>query len=299
MTSSRTDGHSATVGSSTPSPTDVFVPSIVASDVDGTLLDSQHQLSPRTYRVIQEMDRRGVPFVLCTGRPLRWLPQVVQQLPVKPYCVCANGAIIYDAYHDEVLHQTSLSPSVVQEVMTAVRSAIPGACVAVERLVEKHYIASSSPATQHRSPCVADERCPYDWGPAVELVSHEALLSRPAIKLLIRHETYDSATLAEQVLHTVGHMVSLTYSVSNGLVECAHPAASKGEALCRILDHFDLSEQGLLAFGDMPNDGDMLRLARWGVAVENAHPQVKESADEVTASNDDEGVAQVLERYFP
>jgi hydroxymethylpyrimidine pyrophosphatase-like HAD family hydrolase len=93
----------------------------------------------------------------------------------------------------------------------------------------------------------------------------------------------------------VGHRAELAYSGGGGLAELLAPGVSKASALARWCAHQGIDAADVWAFGDMPNDLPMLRWAGRGHAVANAHPEVLATADAVVASNDDDGVARVLE----
>src|SRR4051794_3485751 len=91
---------------------DMFVPGLVASDLDGTLLDSEHRVSARTLAALAALRRRGVPLVLVTGRPRRWLTPVLEQTgPVGPV-VCANGSLVVDERNEHVLAEWPIPANV-------------------------------------------------------------------------------------------------------------------------------------------------------------------------------------------
>lgn len=124
------------------------------------------------------------------------------------------------------------------------------------------------------------------------------LLSEPAIKLLIRRTGATSAEMVDALAPHLNGQGDLTYSTDNGLVEVVPHGISKATGVAAIgaLDGIDAGR--VLTFGDMPNDIAMLTWAGHGVAMGNAHPEVKAAADEVTATNRDNGLAVVLERLF-
>ena len=99
----------------------------------------------------------------------------------------------------------------------------------------------------------------------------------------------------------VGHVdgrVDVTYSTNNGLIEISAPGITKAFGLERAAARLGADVGTAIAFGDMPNDVSMLRLAGHGVAMGNAHPAAIAAADEVTATNSEDGVARVLERWW-
>jgi hypothetical protein len=127
----------------------------------------------------------------------------------------------------------------------------------------------------------------------------DALLSLPPVKLMLRHPYLTVADLAARAREQVGHLVEVTYSSSeDALLEISALGVSKASALAGVCAARGIAPEEVIAFGDMPNDLPMLAWAGRGVAVANAHPEVLAAADEITAANDDCGVAQVLERLL-
>jgi hydroxymethylpyrimidine pyrophosphatase-like HAD family hydrolase len=119
------------------------------------------------------------------------------------------------------------------------------------------------------------------------------------VKLLLRHADLMADELLQRARGLVGHLAELSHSNSaDSLLEIAAAGVSKASALTRVCAEHGIASADVVAFGDMPNDLPMLRWAGHAVAVANAHADLLAAADEVTASNDDAGVARVLERLF-
>jgi hydroxymethylpyrimidine pyrophosphatase-like HAD family hydrolase len=97
--------------------------------------------------------------------------------------------------------------------------------------------------------------------------------------------------------HLAGR-ADITYSTNNGLIELSAPGITKAAGLSVVAERLGVDAAAILAFGDMPNDVPMLRMAGHGVAMGNAHPEALAAADEITASNSEDGVARVLERWW-
>jgi hypothetical protein len=127
----------------------------------------------------------------------------------------------------------------------------------------------------------------------------ETLVEQPSLKLMLRHDRLTADVLLERAREVVGHLAELSHSNSaDGLLEIAAAGVSKASALTRVCAERGFGSEDVIAFGDMPNDLPMLEWAGHAVAVANAHPDLIAVADEVTTSNDDAGVARVLERLF-
>ena len=118
-------------------------PKMVATDVDGTLIDQYEQVTPRTRAAVTALVADGVPFVLATGRPPRWIDPVVDGLGYAPLCVCGNGAVIYDSASDRILHNSSLSVESLTALAELAERVLPGCGLAAERVGESAHDAAT------------------------------------------------------------------------------------------------------------------------------------------------------------
>ena len=269
-----------------------MLPSLIATDVDGTLLDENEEVTPRTRAAVRAAVAAGTQFVLATGRPPRWIAPVVDALGFAPMAVCANGAVVYDSATDRILSARTLSAEVLVELAEVATRIIPGAGLAVERVGRSAHDAAtpgflSSPGYEHA------------WlNPDNTEVSLEDVLSAPAVKLLIRKADARSSDMAAALAPHVGLQGDLTYSTNNGLIEVVPLGISKATGVDEVAAPLGIAAGDVVAFGDMPNDIPMLLWAGLGVAMGNAHPEAKAAADEVTTPNADDGLARVLERWW-
>ncbi|MBW0013926.1 HAD family hydrolase [Mycobacterium sp.] len=267
-------------------------PALIACDVDGTLFDENETITPRTRDAVRAAVADGAQFVVATGRPPRWIRPVVEALGFAPMAVCANGAVLYDPAHDRVISARTLDVDSLAELAELATRVIPGAGLAVERIGDRaHDTATpqfiSSPGYEHA------------WlNPDNTEVSIDDLLSAPAIKLLIRKSGARSDDMAAELAKHVGIEGDITYSTNNGLVEIVPLGISKASGVEALARPLGIASDEVVAFGDMPNDIPMLLWAGHGVAMANAHPAVQDAADEVTATNADDGVGRVLERWW-
>lgn len=269
-----------------------MLPALIASDVDGTLLDPDERVTRRTREAVAAAVAGGAHFVLATGRPPRWIPPVAEALGFAPTAVCANGAVIYDAATDRVISARTLPVDALAELAEITTRVVPGAGLAVERIGRSaHDTATpqfvSAPGYEHA------------WlNPDNTEVSQQDLLSTPAVKLLVRKPGMPSAELAAALTRHVGLLGDVTYSTNDGLIEISAIGISKAVGLQEVAGPLGISAEDVVAFGDMPNDIPMLLWAGHGVAMGNAHPETVAAANEVTAPNGDDGVARVLERWW-
>ncbi len=259
-------------------------PRLVASDLDGTLVRSDQNVSTRTRDVLARVEESGALFVMVTGRPPRWMAPVAEQTGHRGLAVCANGAIVYDLHTEQVVRAHRIAAVDALHVVESLRETVPGIGFAVEK----------GPDGFGREPSYVPR-----WDNGEVLVAPvEELVAGGVVKLLARVEGTGSDELLALARAVVGDRGECTHSSSDGLLEISAPGISKASGLASLADEWGIAAAEVVAFGDMPNDLPMLAWAGHSVGMANAHPEVRAAVDEVTGTNDEDGVAQVLERWF-
>ena len=259
-------------------------PRLVASDLDGTLVRSDLSVSDRTRAVLARVEQAGALFVMVTGRPPRWMAQVARDTGHAGLAVCANGALVYDLHTEQVVQDFRLDGATALSLVQELRAQVPDIAFAVEKGLdgfgrEATYVPR--------------------WDNGEVLVAPvEELVAPGVVKLLARVEGTPSDDLLSRAREVVGELAECTHSSGDGLVEISASGVSKASGLAVLAGQWGIRADDVIAFGDMPNDLPMLAWAGRSVAMGNAHADVLAAADEVTASNDDDGVARVLERWF-
>ena len=255
---------------------------LVASDLDGTLLRPDETVSERTRDAVAAARRAGITLVLVTGRPPRSLAPIAGRIGVGGIAICANGAVVWDLDAGTMVDVSPLAADLAAGLVRRLREAIPGVLFAVE--LEGGFGREAG------------------WTdgallPAPEALQADALelITGPLVKLLARHPTLPFAEVARRARAAVGEEAVATWAGTR-VVEISAKGVTKAWALERLCDRLGVARHEVLALGDMENDLAMLAWAGHSVAVANAQPDVLEAADEVTASNLDDGVALVLER---
>ena len=204
--------------------------------------------------------------------------------------VCANGALVYDLHTEQVVQSSLLDEQAAVEVAAALREALPDIAFAVER---------AGPRFGHEEPYL-----PRPGAPDHRPLPVEQLVSGGVVKLLARHRGLYSDALLAAAREAVGDRATLTHSSNDGLLEVSAAGTARRPGSPPSPRQHGVEAAQVVAFGDMPNDLPMLAWAGHAVAVANAHPEVLELADEVTARNDEDGVAAgpralVLTGYGP
>jgi Cof subfamily protein (haloacid dehalogenase superfamily) len=259
---------------------------MVATDLDGTIVRSDGTISTRTVKALLAAEKAGATIVLVTGRPPRWITTIAEQTDHHGIVICSNGAIVYDLHTEQILESTLIPVEIVAKVVDILSTALPDLGFAVENGFDVY-----------RSPAY---RGGWDLGGEFVLPVHdlEVVTSHAAAKLLASHPEIAADELLVIARGLVGDLVEPTHSNGRGLVEMGPLGVTKGTALAHLAAQRGVDRADVVAFGDMPNDLPMLAWAGLGYAMANAHPDVLAAVDLTTASNDDEGVAQVLERLF-
>lgn len=262
-------------------------PRLIATDLDGTLLRSDHTVSPRTIAALADAEAAGIDVFFVTGRPARWMGAVADHLAGHGMAILANGAAVYDLRKGELIEAFPLPEDDALAVALALRAAVPGTRFAVERA-----------DTFRREP----DYPPLEPDSAQRHAPVEELLSsgdgQPLLKLLAKHPTIDPDEFLAIALGVAGQHAEITRSSESALLEISGEGVSKATTLARCCAERGVTAAEVVAFGDMPNDLAMLDWAGTSYAVANAHPRVLAATTRHTTANDDDGVARVIERII-
>lgn len=261
-------------------------PLLVATDLDGTIVRSDGTVSERTVAAFARVEAAGARFVLVTGRPPRVMPDIAETFGHRGTAICANGALAYDLAtgKTEALH---LIPApVLSAAAAALRAAVPGIGIAVE------YPDGHAADTVFQA-------LDLSMNQSLNRVDDAALFRQPASKLLGRHFGYRCDDLLALAAPVIGGLVSVTHSNSRGLIEASALGVSKATVVAELAARYGIGPESVVAFGDMPNDLPLLTWAGTSCAVANAHPEVLAAATRVIGSNDEDGVAEYLEKLYP
>ncbi|GAA2876095.1 HAD family hydrolase [Streptosporangium fragile] len=261
-------------------------PRLVATDLDGTALRSDGTVSPRTAAAFSLVENAGATLVFVTGRPPRWMHTVAGAVRHRGLAICANGALVYDLHTERIVKSHLIPPDVLEEVVRRLREKVPELAFSVE------YEGGFAHESDFRlggwdSKAVAGLR-----------VGTATLTSRPCAKLLALHPRMDPDILQAAVCGLVGDLVTPTHSSGRALIEMSAHGVTKASALAELAGTLGVDSADVVAFGDMPNDLPMLHWAGASYAVANAHAEVLAAVDHVTATNNDDGVARVIEKLY-
>ncbi len=278
---------------------------LIAVDLDDTLLDNQLKISPRVKGLIQELRGRGVVVTLATGRMFRSSRPIALELGLDLPLITYQGALVKNCFSGEVLLHRTLAVEYALEIIGLARE--KGLHINLY-LNDELYVERLSPAGEAYARLAGVPVClvpdltgllasenAVDENPVEVKLPHANGRIGPTKVLLIGDEQYLDNLQAVLKPH-YGARVHITKSKPNFL-EFTHPLANKGAALAELAKYYGVSRAETMAIGDSFNDLEMLEYAGLGVAMGNARQEIKARAGYVTAANDEDGVAEALQRF--
>ncbi|MFJ5558206.1 HAD family hydrolase [Streptomyces sp. NPDC093250] len=258
---------------------------LLATDLDGTLLRDDHSVSRRTRDALVAATAAGAAHIVVTGRAVPWARPILDDLGYTGLAVCGQGAQVYDAGAHRLLTSVTLD-----------RQLAGVALAKIEAEVGPLYLAASRDGLNGEV-LVGPGYEVVGALPATPFTDASDLWTAPLNKLYIQHPTLTSDELAEAATRTAGGFVTVTMA-GEGIVELLPLGLSKATGLSLAARRLGVKAAETIAFGDMPNDLPMFAWSAYGVAMANAHQELRAEADEVTASNEEDGIAVVVERLL-
>lgn len=287
------------VTSPTPGPRNpaLSTPRLIATDLDGTLLHDDKTVSPRTVAALAAAEEAGIEVFFVTGRPARWMDVVSDHVHGHGLAICGNGAAVVDLHGGPGRHRfvkvRELPVPDALDVVRVLRAAAPGTSFAVERTGGLHHEPTYPPLHLEPGESVA---------PAEKLLAADpdgaegaGVADQPVLKLLAYHPDLGPDAFLKLARSAVGDLAAITRSSPSALLEISGRSVSKASTLELCCRERGISPAEVVAFGDMPNDMEMLAWAGTSYAMGNAHPDVVTVATGITATNNEDGVARVIE----
>lgn len=256
---------------------------LLALDLDGTLLTPQHVITPRTTAFLHKAVDAGMTLVIATGQTLNVLRVVCAELPLKGPQIIYNGAVIADMHTGQPVYERLVPDERILPTLDLLRQ------FDLHKVYHTHehvYVDSETPNARnwYRPPVP----------PAIEVPDVVSIYPQPCVKLVGVGEPATLREKREALERLLAKQLYVTQA-SSDLLEFLHPEVSKGHALMTLTRMLDIEPTEVIAIGDNHNDIGMLQFAGLGIAMGNAHDEVKNVADHVTRRNSEEGVAVALE----
>ncbi|MCX4882029.1 HAD family hydrolase [Streptomyces sp. NBC_00847] len=267
------------------SPVKGFPYRLIATDLDGTLLRSDESVSQRTRDALAAATAAGAAHIVVTGRAVPWTRHILDDLGYQGLAVCGQGAQVYDAGSHRLLTSVTLDRQLAGVALAKIEAEVGPLHLAASRdgldgdvLVGPGYAVTGSL-------------------PSTPFTDASDLWTAPLNKIYIQHPELSDDALAEAARRAAGGFVTVAMA-GEGIVELLPLGLSKATGLSLAARRLGVKAADTIAFGDMPNDIPMFAWAARGVAMANAHQELKAVADEVTSSNEEDGIAVVLDRLL-
>lgn len=263
---------------------------MIALDLDNTLLDSNKNISERNTSALRKLHEQGIKVVLCTGRPINAIWQYIEQLGLTnpgDFTINFNGWLVVNNITKKPLFSMGLKPADVQLVFNfAHEHHYPLDVLDSDRVYEimdmpRSIYKGTVKHIEFKDAKFAD--FPMQGHPYAKMV-----MAIPAERL---------SKIIPTVPEDIHRQLNVVQSQPH-ILEYLPKGVDKSVGLKHLLDHLDMGFSNLMSFGDADNDLGMIKAAADGVVMANGLPQVKQVADHITSSNDDDGVAKYLEQYF-
>lgn len=251
----------------------------IFSDIDGTLINRAHQLTPRTRDAVARTIAHGIPFILVSARPPLAIRPFLDEIGHAQPLIAFNGALILDSQL-EPLYSITLDNADLRQL---------------ENLLENqpHIHPNYYRSLEWTSPDPDNPWTTQEGDITGLRATHKPKHLEDVHKILVMGEAAHILALEQQLKPQFPHLQ--IHRSKDTYLEIASKAASKAQALAFMARHLGIAIADTLAFGDNYNDLDMLQAAGCGIAMGNAPDAIQAQADRITASNEEDGVAQILE----
>lgn len=257
---------------------------LIVSDMDGTLLNSNHEISDLFLKQFEQLKEKNIQFVAASGRQYYSIVDKLSSVKEDVIIVAENGA--YVVANGKELFVNAFEPKDALEFIKVAQK-IPGTYVVLAGK-RSAYFLEGNPELEA---IVSEYYSEYQL-----LENFDVLPEDDILKLALHHPEGSEANIYPYVKHFAGDW---QVKVSGEFwVDIALPTNHKGNAITRIQQEMGISDAETMVFGDYMNDVEMLKKSKYSFAMANAHPQVKEVANYETTSNDDLGVESVIEKLI-
>ncbi len=259
---------------------------LIAVDLDDTLLNDELNISPRNRYALQKAAELGALITIATGRMYRSAVPFARELGIEVPIVTYQGALVKNALSGDVLVERPVPLELARVVLAE----------GYKNKVHMNVYFDDTLYVDNISP----EGAGYAQRAGVEMVPMGNLLEfvrRDPTKILYIASPDVLDKLLTEMHEAMGDRLYITKSKPNYL-EFMHPHATKGHALKALTGKFNISRDQVMAFGDSYNDLDMIRFAGMGIAMGNAPEEIKRQADYITGTNNNDGVAEAIEKFL-
>ena len=262
---------------------------LLALDIDGTLTNSQKQISPKTRQALMEAQQKGLRLILASGRPTNGVRPLARQLEMEKYggfILSYNGARVIDLSNEQVVYEKTLAPEIIPVIGALARKYKVGVLTYVDGAV-----ITETP----EDPYIQLE-ARINGLPLKGVEDFAAAVTEKEPKCLMTGDGDYMGKIEPEIAAALGSLS--VYRSEAYFIEIMPENIDKAVSLEKLCEYVGVTREQLAACGDGYNDMPMIRYAGLGIAMANAKEPVREAADVITLSNDEDGIAAALEKYF-
>lgn len=259
---------------------------LIAADMDGTLLDSNKNLSPYLFETIKKLKDKEVKFAIASGRQYFNLLKVFEDIREDLVYISDNGSIVYDNQGNSI-YIDEINKDELKKVLSDVRKAegmYPILCG-----VKSAYIENENQRFLENAQMYYEKLEKVD-----DLLD---VLNKDQICKIAVFDMIDAQTNAYELLKKYNENLLVSLS-GHEWVDLMNPGVNKGEAIKKLQENYNISFDETMAFGDYLNDYEMMQSCKYSYAMDNAHPKLKEVCNYSAKSNDDDGVVDAIKKHF-
>lgn len=263
---------------------------LIALDMDGTLLTSDKTITERTKKLIKEAEKKGVKIVLASGRPLKGLTRYLEELDLfsgDDYVLSYNGGLVQNTKTEEIVSKVTIKGADLKHIYEVSKELN----INIHAFSAKEGLITPKPSkyTQYEADMNGIEFKIKDFNTIDD--------NEDIIKVMM----IDEADILDPAIEKLPQDLYEKYSVFKSapyFLEFTNKEVDKGLGLKRLGEHLGIKQDEIIACGDAGNDLSMVKYAGLGVAMGNATDEVKEAANFITTSNDEDGIANVIEKFI-
>jgi len=263
---------------------------LLVLDIDGTLTNSKKEITPATLNALLSLQEQGIKVVLASGRPTAGIRALAKQLKLDEYgsfILSYNGAKIIDCKTDEIIYQNVIPGHFIPQLYDA---AIRHGVGIIS--YEEDCVIAGTPID-----CYIEKEAAINHIEIKEVKNFPEYITFDVNKCLMTGEGTYLAAVEEKMKDEFGEYLNI-YRSEPFFLEVMPQNIDKAYSLGRLLDHLNLTKDEMICCGDGYNDMSMIEYAGLGVAMANAQEKVRDAADYITLSNDEDGIVHVIEKFM-
>ena len=286
---------------------------LVAIDLDGTMLNHYGEISEKTKEIVRKCVEKGVEIVPASGRPIDSIKTIANDLGIKGYFIAGNGALVYDIQKDEIIYENYIKKEKVLEIIRICEENSISYNVYTDKVILTpnlkfnvlYYYKENLKKEESKKTNISIVENMYEY---VKNMKEENFLkiticddSDSIFHSIIKKvreingiEVLDIAHMSRKIIKQGTEEIPVEYFYT----EISSNDVDKWNAIEFLIKELGLKREEIIAIGDNINDKKMIENAGRGIAMKGSTPEIIEVAKEVTDTNDNDGVAKVLEKYF-